>query len=340
MTNRGHPGSSRLEQTGSSDHGAFRRPIVVHDIEGQPGGRRMVQRVATGQQKPQFRFSWPREGHHRSGVDSGHKADRHTLPNHPLLNQLRRRAKIVIDDAHGRARSQIRPNLPDSGIKSEAGKVAGAITSGDLECLPVPANEMGEVGVGNLHALGNARRSGGIDDVGKAFRIDWRSFECRGGGNPGRIAPGVNPFGPHLEAIEDVGPGHQGVSARIVHRVAQAFIRPCRIEGDIRCTSPHNAKRRDDPLNGPLRANGHRATRAGLPLPASNLQSDQPGHRARPYSSADAHGSVQSQTDVRYLTLKFVQAQDASWQSKQALIKSPLQVMGPKYKGRSGFKSL
>ena len=51
----------------------------------------------------------------------------------------------------------------------------------------------------------------------------------RGGGNPCCVAPGVNPLGSHLETIENLGVGNQGVSPRIVHRVAQAFIRPCRI---------------------------------------------------------------------------------------------------------------
>src|ERR1700722_12781008 len=64
------------------------------------------------------------------------------------------------------------PDFPDRRIESQTCKMTRAILPRHTKSISMPADEMSEISVRNLHSLGNSRRPGGVDHIGKALRLD------------------------------------------------------------------------------------------------------------------------------------------------------------------------
>ena len=100
------------------------------------------------------------------------------LLDEPVAEQLRRPARRVVREEHRRARGQMRPDLPHRGVEADAGDLARPVARADAERRDVPVDEVGQVRVGQLDALGPTRAARGVDDVGQVARIRRRE---RGG---------------------------------------------------------------------------------------------------------------------------------------------------------------
>ena len=63
----------------------------------------------------------------------------------------------------------MRPDLPGRGVKSESGKMAGAIGGSDTEGAPMPENEVQKIAVRHLDALWLSGGSGSVNDISQVI---------------------------------------------------------------------------------------------------------------------------------------------------------------------------
>src|SRR5271155_3397208 len=61
----------------------------------------------------------------------------------------------------------MRPDLPNSGIKTDTSKVARPIAGRDPEGVPMPGDEIQQIAVGDIHSLGLTGGSRRVDYVGQ-----------------------------------------------------------------------------------------------------------------------------------------------------------------------------
>ena len=93
----------------------------------------------------------------------------------PLLHRRQIQAYLLLDDAHARAGGQRRVLIHHVGVKAKAGIGRHAAVFVQMEIIPVPMAEVGQVPVLQHHALGRPHGAGGVEQYEKILRRRMRA---------------------------------------------------------------------------------------------------------------------------------------------------------------------
>ena len=247
-----------MDRSRSRHDRAFRRSVVVDQLERQGGWGETMQGISTGKQEPEIRSRGPRKMEGLLRQDGRQEADRDLLRDQPVTEQHRREPGFPRGKMDRRTRSQIGPQLPNRGVKTRARDLRGTIVAVHRELSRMPFHEVKQVCVGDLDALGLSGGTGGIDDVreivrargikrssGRRFR-DQEMFETEG--RP--IARG--------ERRDQALPGDQHRGTGVRHDVGGSVDRIGGVDRQVGSSCFPDPQGGDHKLNGAFEINADR----------------------------------------------------------------------------------
>src|SRR5580700_5095500 len=170
--------ASRTNFSRSCNHRTLRGTVIVNQGKGQMSRGISAESISPGQQEAKIGFRWPRQGNQTLGNSRGNKADGYAMRNHPVAKMVGCGADRLIHNVHARAHGQIRPQLPNGRIKTGARLQGGPVSRRNLKCALVPAHQIQQVGVRDLHPFGPASRTRCEDYIGAVLWIapgTWRN---------------------------------------------------------------------------------------------------------------------------------------------------------------------
>ncbi len=239
-------GQRRHDRRGRDD-GAFGRAVIIDQREGQAGSRIEMQPIGAGQQDAQAGIGRPVGGDHQLDQGGRREGDGDLLFDQPFAQRDIRCPGRIRHQQHGRAGAEIGPDLPDRRVEAEPGEMGRAIGPGDRECAMMPGDQIGEIGMGQLDALGRTGRTRGVDDIGEIARACRRRGERSAGGDRGGIAIDHDQFACRSgDPAGDLAGTDHHRAVGIGDDRAEPRIGPRRIERQERATGFPRRQRRDD----------------------------------------------------------------------------------------------
>ncbi len=190
---RGPPRRLRLHGGEGRHHARLGRPVMVDEGEGERGAGGALQPVAAGQQgaQPEVRRQQPSSlggldgGQYLLGQRRGEEAEGDLLGRQPAQQAAGRERHLLVGDVQAGARHEGGPDLPHRGVEGGRGDQRGPVGGGHAVGLQVPVHQVEQPRLGDLHPLGTAGRSRGVDDVGEVARAHLRNWRDRHQGDLG-----------------------------------------------------------------------------------------------------------------------------------------------------------
>src|ERR1700723_1089575 len=143
----------------SCNHRTLRGTVIVNQGKGQMSRGISAESISTGQQEAKIGFRWPRQGNQTLGNSRGNEADGYSMRDHPVAKMVRCRADCLIHNLHARPHGQVRPQLPNGRIETRTRLQGGPVSRRNIKYALVPAQQIQQVGVCDLHPFGPARRT-------------------------------------------------------------------------------------------------------------------------------------------------------------------------------------
>ena len=171
------------------------------------------------------------------------------MRDYPVAKSLRGRADVLIDDSHACARCKIRPDFPDSRIKSGTRVHCGFVIRSYRESSLMPTNEIQQVRMRNLYTLWPAGRSRSEDDVRQLRSISVANLTAGIQIQSASLHDNRLPT-PLWQLLSDTWMGHDQPNAGVFQEHSQPVFGVARIKWYIGCTSFQHAERADDKVRG------------------------------------------------------------------------------------------